>query len=176
MILKMVTLQSKIIICKGIHLDKEHVNVLNYTENQMLSLCESKAVATASDYSFIRNRGTIQTGFSYSQCLQSNYMAFQNKDYDNKWFFAFIDDVQYIGENNTEISYTIDSFATWFHEVNIETCFVVREHVNDDTIGKNTVPENLDIGDLISDNSKYDEVFSDPNEYWLIIATNYNPR
>ena len=38
----MATLQSKIILCKGINVDKNYVNVLDYKENQMLSLCESQ--------------------------------------------------------------------------------------------------------------------------------------
>ena len=99
----MPTLQSKIRLCKGINVDRNYVNVLNYTENQMLSLCESQdhLVASANDYSFIRTRGTISTNFKYDDAIKSNYIAFQNKDYSNKWFFAWIDDVEYRGENNT---------------------------------------------------------------------------
>ena len=100
----MATLNSEIILCKGIRLDKEYVNVLSYTENQMLTLCRSSAhkVASSNDYSFIRTTGNIFTNFTYSQCLQANYIAFQNKDYSNKWFFAFIDEVIWKGEANTE--------------------------------------------------------------------------
>ena len=112
----MATLQSKIILCKGINVDKNYVNVLDYKENQMLSLCESQEhlVAIANDYSFIRNRGTISTNFKFDDALKSNYIAFQNKDYSNKWFFAWIDEVNFIGEENTEIKYTIDAWSTWF--------------------------------------------------------------
>ena len=76
----MATLQSKIILCKGINVDKNYVNVLDYKENQMLSLCESQEhlVAIANDYSFIRNRGTISTNFKFDDALKSNYIAFQN--------------------------------------------------------------------------------------------------
>ena len=112
----MATLRSEIILCKGIRMDKQYVNVLSYTESDMLTLCRSNThkVASQDDYSFIRTTGNIKTSFSYSQALQSNYIAFQNKDYSNKWFFDFIDDVIYKGENNTEIRYTIDAWATWY--------------------------------------------------------------
>lgn len=137
--------ESSIMLCSNIHLDKDYVNVLNYTENQMLSLCQSNALYTKNDYAFIRERGTIQTDCDYGIALQCNYLAFQNKDYSNKWFFAFIDDVKYLGEKNTEIVYTVDSFSTFFPSLSVDRCYVVREHVNDDTIGKHTVNENLDV-------------------------------
>ena len=166
---------SQIILCSGIHLDAEHTNVLNYTENEMLTLCQTNALYNKNDYSFIRDRGTIQTDCAYGTALQCNYMAFQNKDYSNKWFFAFIDDVKYLGEDNTEIVYTVDSFATFFPSLTLNDCYVVREHVNDDTIGKNTLPEDLDVGTLISDRTSAENKITGSNHYWLVIATNYNP-
>lgn len=153
--------QSKIIIAKNIKIDKEYKEVLNYTENQMLSLVESKQVASALDYSFIRDKGTISTNFTYNQALQCNYMAFQNKDYSNKWFFAWIDDVRYVNDGVTEIAFTVDSWSTWFDKVNVSSSFVVREHVNDDTIGKHTLPENLETGDFVVNNVTYDSKLAD---------------
>lgn len=154
--------QSKIIIAKNIRLDKEYKEVLNYTENQMLSLVESNAVATALDYSFIReNRGVISTNFTYSQALQCNYMAFQNKDYDNKWFFAWIDDVIYVNDGTTQLQFTVDAWSTWFDKVTVGDSFVIREHVNDDAIGKNTIPEGIETGEFIVNNSTYDPKLAD---------------
>ena len=143
----MAILNSKIRLCKGIHIDRNYVNVTDYSEQQMVALCESQShlVASSNTFSFIRNRGTIATDFSYSDAIQANYIAFQNPDYNNKWFFAFIDDVIYIGEKNTEIKYTIDVWTTWYDKWETKPCFVVREHVNDDTVGANTVAEDLNI-------------------------------
>ena len=138
---------SKIILCRNIKMDREYNNVIDYTENQMVELCQANKIADKLGYSYIRHQNTIQTSFSISQCLQANYIAFQNPDYSNKWFFAFIDDVKYIGENNTEIIYTIDVWSTFFKSLTIKPCFVVREHVNDDTIGLHTIPENVEMGD-----------------------------
>ena len=88
-------MNSKIILVKNINTDKEYTNVLSYSENDMLALCRSEGhlIAEANDYSFIRQTGTIMAGFTYAQCLQANYIAFQNPDYSNKWFFAWVDDV-----------------------------------------------------------------------------------
>lgn len=141
---------SNIIICKNIKLDKSYKDVLNYTEAQMVTLCQANAVASASNYSFIRGeRGYIKTSFSYNDALKCNYMAFQNPDYSNKWFFAFIDDVIYDNDGTARIRYIVDEFSTWFDYWNPEPCFVEREHVNDDTIGLHTYPEGLECGDYV---------------------------
>ena len=141
---------SQIIICKNIRLDKGYKDVLNYTESQMLTLCQTNAVATGTNYSFIRQeKGYIKTSFSYEDALKCNYMAFQNPNYSNKWFFAFIDDVEYDNDGTARIRYTIDEFSTWFDYWNPEPCFVEREHVNDDTIGLHTLPEGLECGEYV---------------------------
>ena len=146
----MTTLKSEIILCKNIRLDKSYVNVLSYTENQMLTLCRSNEhlVARDDDYSFIRTTGNIFTNFTYSQALNANYIAFQNKDYSNKWFFAFIDEVIYRGEENTEIRYTIDAWSTWYDKWSAKKCFIERQHELVDIIGSNLIDENLNIGDV----------------------------
>lgn len=162
---------SQIILASNIHLDKSYTNVLSYSETNMLNLVNTNKVASATNYSFIRDRGTIQTGFTYSQAISSNYMAFQNPDYNNKWFFAFIDKVIYKGNYNTEIEYTVDSWSTWFSYWTKKNCFVVRHHVNDDTIGLNTVPENLDIGEVIQENETEDLSYTTYYDYAVVSST-----
>ena len=143
---------SKIIIAKNIRLDKEHKEVLNYSESDMLNLVNTNKVADASNYSFIREEeNTISTHFAYSDCLKCNYMAFQNPDYDNKWFFAFIDDVKYVSDAVTQITFTVDAWATWYSKLTVTSSFVIREHVSDDTVGLHTLPENLETGDYVID-------------------------
>ena len=166
---------TQIIICKNIKLDKSYKDVLNYTEQQMVSLCQSNAVASANNYSFIRGeRGYIKTSFSYNDALKCNYMAFQNPDYSNKWFFAFIDDVIYDNDGTARIRYTIDEFSTWFDYWNPEPCFVEREHVNDDTIGLHTIPEGLEYGDYVISGCGDVETKLDFNEY-IVIGVSWLP-
>lgn len=164
---------SEIILVRGIKLDKNYINVLDYSEDEMVELCREKAIDSAGDYSFIRNKGTIATNFSYRKCLQANYIAFQNKDYSNKWFFAFIDNVKYISNENTEISYTIDSFSTWWDYWTKHNCFINRQHVLDDTIGKYTLDEGLNYSEYVCEYSEMDSSFSDYK--YIAVASNFNP-
>ena len=167
-------MNSRIILSKNIKMDREYVNVLNFTESQMIALCEQNVVVQSNNFSFIRSNKTIQCQFSYENCLQANYIAFQNPEYANKWFFAWIDEVIYKGNNNTEIRYTIDSWSTWFSKVTTKPCFVQREHTNDDTIGNNTLPENLDVGDVVCERIVEDISLSE--YYWVAVETAWIPN
>ena len=146
----MATLKSEILLCNNIKLDKNYINVLDYSQAQMLELCRQNAVAVANDYSFIRENGAILVGFDYATCLSANYMAYQNKDYSNKWFFAFIDKVEYVSERSTRIFFKIDSWSTFFDNWNTNSVFVHKEHVNDDTYGLHTLPESLETGEYVN--------------------------
>lgn len=166
-------MNSKILLVKNIHIDKQYTNVLSYTEAQMLELCQANLVAQADNYSFLRPTGSIMAGFTYAQCLQANYIAFQNPDYSNKWFFAWIDDVIYKGDKNTEITFTIDAWSTWFDKWNKKVCFINRQHVNDDTIGLHTIPENLDVGEVIQESITEDLAYGNDFGYWIAVASNW---
>lgn len=165
---------SEVYLVSGIKLDRNYVNVLSYSESQMLELCKQNAVAHRSNFSFLRPQNSIFADFSYEEALQSNYIAFQNPDYSNKWFFAFIDQVIYKGEKNVEITYKIDSWSTWFDYWQKQPCFISRQHVNDDSIGLHTIPENLDIGEIRSIQEVTDLSLSDL--YWVAVLSNYNPK
>ena len=139
---------SRIILSKNIKLDKKYKQVLSFTETQMITLLtdSNNLVYQSLNYSFIRDRGSIKVNASYGTCIQSNYMAFQNPDFSNKWFFAFIDKVVYLSDNSCEIYYTIDEWSTWFDYWNPKQCFIIRQHVTSDNIGEHTVPEKIEHG------------------------------
>ena len=154
---------SIIILAKNINLDKEYINILSYSENEMVTLCESNdhLVAKQTNYSFLKpNENVINVGIPYATCLQANYIAMQNPSYSNKWFFAFIDKVEYNSEASTNIYYTIDEMSTWWSYWTRKQCFVIREHVDNDTVGLHTIPEGLETGEYII-NGKDTEVFDD---------------
>lgn len=166
---------GKIYLAKNIKLDKNYKSVLSYSETDMLNLISTNLVYSATNYSFIRDRGTIQVNAPYSTCIQANYMAFQNPDYSNKYFFAFIDEVKYLSESSSEIIYTTDIWTTWYDYWTAKACFVVREHVIDDTIGANTVPEGLELGEYINAKAE-DEILFDPtDDFYIAMAVTNLP-
>lgn len=174
-------MNSNIILCKGIKLDKEYNNVLSYSTSQMLAICRSTShrILELNNYSFIGVTNSIITNFTYSQCLQANYIAFQNPRYNNKWFFAFIDKVIYKTDSATQIDFTIDIWTTWFEDWDKKTCYVVREHVDDDTRGLHTVDEGLVTGDyIVNKQSRWlreDNELYTGNDLVIVMGSTQNP-
>lgn len=170
----MTTRTGKVILAKDINLDKSYNNVVNYNEQQMLNLVNSKKVAEFSDCSFIKQGvNTIKVGSNYGTVIKANYIAFQNPDYSNKWFFAFIDNIEYVSDSDIRISFIIDEFSTWFSYWTSNQCFVIREHTNNDTVGNNTQPENFELGEYVLNGSVVNNVLLNPeasgetNTQWI---------
>lgn len=43
----------------------------------------------------------------------SNYLAFKNTSFENKWFYCFVDKAEYVNNNTVEIFYHIDVIQTY---------------------------------------------------------------
>lgn len=154
---------GEIILCNGIKMDKEYENVLSYDTESLVSLCRSKAVAISNSYSILDPTvNSIDVALPYASCIYANYIAFRNPHYGNKWYFAFVNNVKYVNNKVTTIEFKVDVFSTWYDRFNIGKVFVEREHVSDDTLGLHTIPERLDTGDfIINDSGVLDEFGSD---------------
>ena len=150
---------STIIVARNMKMDRDYVNVLSVSDAAMLSAVQANAVQTATNYTFIREeRNTVKVNMDYASVITCNYMAFQNPDYSNKWFFAWIDSVEYVGENTVRIRFTVDIWSTWHNSMNWWPVFVEREHVNDDTFGLHTLPEPVRADLMISQHTN--------NRFW----------
>ena len=168
---------GKVILAKNIKLEKSYKNVLDYTDQQMLELVIANKVYEANDFSFINRdeRNYVQIDISYTDAIKANYLAYQNPDYGGKWFFAFIDKVEYYSESSTRIRFTIDEFSTWYGYWGVSTCFVEREHVNDDTIGLHTIPEGLETGEYIINESSIVTRKLDRDACYICMGVTYVP-
>lgn len=88
--------------------------------------------------------------------LEYNYVMYQNDNYSNKWFYAFITKMEYLNDNTTLITIETDVFQTWQFDIIYKRSFVEREHVNNDTVGLHTIPEGLETGEYIIDSVDHD--------------------
>lgn len=103
--------------------------------------------------------GKIRIQHCADDLYDCNYIAFRNnmptgidnpnKTFSSKWFYAFLDDVEYVSPTVCDISYTIDVLQTWLFDFTLQECFVEREHSATDEVGDNLIPENLDVGEML---------------------------
>ena len=110
-----------------------------------------------------RKEGVIRFSskdISYDELIRYNYVSYKNEAYANKTFFAYVKNMRYVNDGLTEIEIETDPFQTWQFDLIYRKCFVEREHVRDDSVGKHTVPEGLETGEYIDQNVSNDEQHS----------------
>ena len=90
-----------------------------------------------------------ETNVNYDDLIQYNYCMYQNDQWSDKWFYAFIKNVTYDNTGMSYIEIETDVWQTWMFDITFKNSFIEREHVNDDTFGLHTVPEGLDTGEYI---------------------------
>ena len=113
------------------------------------------------DFSYQRKDAVMRIPLQYDEALKYNYVRYQNTAYSNKWFYAFITNYEYKGDDQTNITIETDVMQTWLFDYYVKPSFIEREHVNDDTIGKHTIPENLETGEYVNTFSEYIEELKD---------------
>lgn len=90
---------------------------------------------SGNDYTYVRMNNAIRVPYNAERLYTYNYVMYQNANYGTKWFYAFITGINYINENVTELQLQLDVMQTWYFDYTLKSCFVEREHVNDDTVG-----------------------------------------
>ena len=141
---------STISIYKGIPWDISYENVMLFESvNERNTFLQSKLFVNYSELTVIKD-GVIRVKGLFNNFLTCNYLSFFNYNFGTtREWFAFITDVVYVNTECVEIHYTLDIWQCYLFDFEIQKCFVIREHVNDDAIGQYTKDEHLDIGEYI---------------------------
>lgn len=105
------------------------------------------------------------------ELIGCNYMMFRNTGFGEKWFYAFITQVEYISNTTSRIYYTIDPMQTYLFDVNVGECWVEREHAMTDAIGDNLVPESFELGEYVYDADYLPSIFDKEGYVICILAT-----
>lgn len=121
-----------------------------------------------------KDAGTLKVQIPVEYLYDCNYLMFDNDRYINKWFYAFIDRVEYSNENCSIIYYTIDVMQTWMFDYELGACMVEREHTITDNIGDNLLPEDLDVGEMIC--THYSKITDLSTNLAIVVATTLLPQ
>lgn len=112
------------------------------------------------EISYIRKNSVIDYPDHIDNLLEYNYCIYQNENYGNKWFYAFITNMIYENDYCTKIYISTDVFQTWQFDLNFKQSFVEREmcSIDEDVPGFNLITENFEIGEVKQQkNYKFDD-------------------
>ncbi len=124
--------------------------VMFASQSAQLAYMNTMVKYTFQDQTYNRvNKGVSRVKMKAENLYDCNYMMFQNSNFGTKWFFAFINKVEYINNEVSEIYFEIDEVQTWLFDFEILRCFVEREHSATDEIGENLLPEPVALGQYV---------------------------
>ena len=132
-------------------------------------------------------RGSVKVKMNAEQLIGVTYMRFNNAGVDTqhptgidttnrtyKWYYCFVNAVEYVNENTSVIYFEIDVMQTWFiQNGSIPQCYVERQHVTDDTFSAHleAEPVGSDVYNMKElEPSGMDDVFSAYN--WVLQTSN----
>ena len=146
-----ITPDSQVILLKNIRLAKDSLETFSFTDlEEQENFFKSKLVASFTDLYYLKeNTKRIRLEIEMQKVFNVNYCMFKNTAFNNKWFYAYITDIIYLNNTTVEFTYELDYWQTYLFDKKLVECFVEREHVEDDTMGINTVPESLETGEYV---------------------------
>ena len=157
------------------NLNLDEMNQINFRNaTAQYNFFNSLQQVSNSSATYQRKDNVIRYPAHIDSIIEYNYVMYQNHNYTNKWFYAYIVRMEYVNDNMTNIYIKTDPYQTWQFDIEFKRSFVEREHVNDDTQGLHTVPENLETGEYVYD------YYSIPQPYYLrsahvVMATTAHP-
>ncbi len=139
-------------VLQNVPLDNSYTDTLDFANvSAQSNYFIGKTKFIYSNLTPIRLQNAIRLPVVADKLYNCNYIMFQNANFSNKWFYAFITSIDFVNTNECQINFQIDAWQTWQFDIVIHPSFIEREHANTDAIGDNLVPENLELGDYVSD-------------------------
>lgn len=153
-----ITPDTELQFFQNMNLDTDYENTIYFSSTQAKDAYFDAlpSIKCPSCYYQREKRGYCRVEVPISQMIDRNYMRFKNKQFEGKWFYAFINDVEYINNITTQVNFTLDVMMTWMGTFTLDQCFVERNHTATDAIGDNIVPENIPIVNLVDGNTFYE--------------------
>lgn len=106
-----------------------------------------KTVKRLNNYSYLRKERVIKIAGDIVNARSWSYLIYENAD--GKWFYNFINKVEYLNDNTVELHIELDVIQTYMFDWELHQCFIERTHTRTDKIGEHTVPEGLETGPLV---------------------------
>ena len=106
-----------------------------------------KTVKVISDFNYIKKDNSIAINEHIDSLYNCNYVMYQNSNFTNKWFYAFIVRMEWLSNNSTRIYLATDVIQTWFFDITYYQSYIDRCHSDTDVVGDNIVPEDFTTGD-----------------------------
>lgn len=136
----------------SVPLEKDYTHTLYFTSaGTQKAYFDGKVKKSYTDFSYQRKDSIIRIPEQIDALIEArcNYVMYQNTAYSNKWFYAFITDMEYVNDGRTDVKIQTDCIQTWMFDITVHPSFVEREHAASDNLGDHTIDEGLETGEYV---------------------------
>jgi hypothetical protein len=132
--------------------DYKHTRWFDSQSEQESYFLGKTVVHSMTDATFqkIEGKNFISVNKNIDMLWGTNYIMFQNSNYNTSWFYAFVTKLEYKNGSTTYVHFELDILQTWLFSMNFKPSYVVREHCQlwnvDGSPVINTVDEGLNYG------------------------------
>jgi len=161
----------------NVPLENDYVHTLYFNDPEtQQAYFQSRLVGNPYDnFSYQRKDNLIRIPKVFDKLIGCNYVMYQNKAQSDKWYYAFITDMKYVNDEMTEVSIETDVIQTWMFDYTVKPSFVEREHVVDDVMGENTLPEQVELGEYFC-NKHTKAGYSDKTTMSIVVGATKTPE
>lgn len=162
-------------------LEKDYAHTMYFADAAAQQTYFQKRILSAmtfTDFSYQRKDHIIRIPKHIDSLYAAkvNYCMYQNAEYSNKWFYAFITDMKYIDDGRTDVYIKTDCIQTWMFDITVKHSFVEREHATTDEIGEHTIEEGLELGEYVANlHTKANYGGNDWNDVAIIVGVTKEP-
>lgn len=111
--------QTTFYLLRNVKLDHSYTNTIDFNtkEEQYNYFFNKKAFEVLEGTYQRKTIGVVRVPFLYDDIATCNYIMWQNANYSDKWYYAFILEIKYINPNLSEIIYDLDVIQTYMFDV-----------------------------------------------------------
>lgn len=135
---------TTVLLLRNVPLDSTYKHTIYFSSvGAQNAYFSTKVKYTLTAYTYQRPTRVMRVGVEADNLYDCNYVMFQNTSFGNKWFYAFISNINYLNNGTTELTLEMDIIQTWFFDYTVNPSYVLRQHVMDDTPFTWLAPEPL---------------------------------
>lgn len=134
----------------AVPLENDYKHTLFFeNETAQYNYFTGKTIKSIENCSYQRKERLIRFPACIDDLISCNYVMYRNNAHSSKWYYAFIVKMEYKNDEMTEIFIETDVMQTWADKYTVKPSFIEREHVENDTTGLHTYPEQLETGEYV---------------------------
>lgn len=123
-------------------LQEDNKNQIDFADvSAQTTYFNSRVIQTLTNFTYQRKEAVIRVPIEADNLYSVNYVMYDNANFSNKWFYAFVTEIEYINPNCTALHIKLDVWQTWQFALNFFPSFVIRQHSGEDNIRGNLKSE-----------------------------------